>query len=55
MRTALGGAAAFGFIGLVIGPIDLVITARLLETRHGPALLNESAAATDMIATAKAG
>jgi len=28
----LGGAAAFGFIGLVIGPIILVITARVIET-----------------------
>jgi predicted PurR-regulated permease PerM len=28
----LGGAAAFGFIGLVIGPIILVITARIIET-----------------------
>ena len=28
----LGGAAAFGFIGLVIGPIILVTTARLLES-----------------------
>ena len=49
----LGGAAAFGFIGLVIGPIILVITARLLETLHSPALLDESA--TDVIVTAKAG
>ena len=32
----LGGAAAFGFIGLVIGPIILVMTARVVETiRHG--------------------
>ncbi|HET7031497.1 MAG TPA: AI-2E family transporter [Casimicrobiaceae bacterium] len=27
----LGGVAAFGFIGIVVGPIILVITARLLE------------------------
>ena len=27
----LGGAAAFGFVGLLIGPIVLVLTARLLE------------------------
>ena len=27
----LGGAAAFGFIGLVIGPIILVLTARVIE------------------------
>jgi predicted PurR-regulated permease PerM len=51
----LGGAAAFGFIGLVIGPIILVITGRLLETLHSPALLDESAAARDVIVTAKAG
>jgi len=51
----LGGAAAFGFIGLVIGPIILVMTARLLETLHSPALLDESAAAKDVTVTAKAG
>jgi predicted PurR-regulated permease PerM len=38
----LGGAAAFGVIGLVIGPIILVLTWRLLETLHRPDLLNES-------------
>jgi len=27
----LGGAAAFGFVGLLVGPIVLVLTARLLE------------------------
>jgi predicted PurR-regulated permease PerM len=32
----LGGAAAFGFIGLVIGPIVLVITARIIETLRAP-------------------
>jgi len=32
----LGGAAAFGFIGLVIGPIILVMTARLLEILRRP-------------------
>jgi predicted PurR-regulated permease PerM len=32
----LGGAAAFGFIGLVIGPILLVITARIIETLRVP-------------------
>jgi predicted PurR-regulated permease PerM len=32
----LGGAAAFGFIGLVIGPIILVVTSRLLENLHHP-------------------
>jgi predicted PurR-regulated permease PerM len=51
----LGGAAAFGFIGLVIGPIILVITGRLLETLHRPDLLDESAPANEAIVTAKAG
>jgi predicted PurR-regulated permease PerM len=32
----LGGAAAFGFIGVVIGPIILVTTARLLENLRRP-------------------
>jgi predicted PurR-regulated permease PerM len=32
----LGGAAAFGLIGLVIGPIILVTTARLLDTLRRP-------------------
>jgi predicted PurR-regulated permease PerM len=32
----LGGAAAFGFVGLVIGPIVLVTTARLLKSLHRP-------------------
>jgi predicted PurR-regulated permease PerM len=32
----LGGAAAFGFIGLVIGPIILIITARIVETLRRP-------------------
>jgi predicted PurR-regulated permease PerM len=35
----LGGAAAFGLIGLVIGPIILVTTARLVDTLHHPDLL----------------
>jgi predicted PurR-regulated permease PerM len=34
----LGGAAAFGFVGLVIGPIILVTTFRLLELLHRPLL-----------------
>jgi len=50
----LGGAAAFGFIGLVIGPIILVITARLFETLHRPDLLEDPAAASDPIVAAKA-
>ena len=32
----LGGAAAFGFVGLVIGPIVLVTTARLLKSLRRP-------------------
>jgi len=50
----LGGAAAFGFLGLVIGPIVLVLTARLLETLHRPDLLGESPADGDAIAAAEA-
>jgi predicted PurR-regulated permease PerM len=38
----LGGAAAFGFIGLVIGPIILVVTSRLLESLHHPDRLQAS-------------
>ena len=38
----LGGAAAFGFIGLFIGPIILVITARLLDNIRQPDVLDES-------------
>jgi len=38
----LGGAAAFGFIGLVIGPIILVTTARLLEELRRPELVDKS-------------
>jgi predicted PurR-regulated permease PerM len=38
----LGGAAAFGFIGLVIGPIILVGTSRLLENLHHPDRLQAS-------------
>jgi len=50
----LGGAAAFGFIGLVIGPIILVITGRLLETLHRPDLLDDSSSSKDGLAAAKA-
>jgi predicted PurR-regulated permease PerM len=32
----LGGAAAFGMIGLLIGPIILVITGQLLENLRRP-------------------
>jgi len=50
----LGGAAAFGFIGLVIGPLVLVITWRLLETLHRPDLLDDAAVPGDVGVTAKA-
>jgi predicted PurR-regulated permease PerM len=51
----LGGAAAFGFIGLVIGPIILVITARLFENLRHPELLDESARPRERIAAAGGG
>ena len=37
----LGGAAAFGFIGLLIGPIILVTTARLLDELRGSDVVEE--------------
>jgi len=51
----LGGAAAFGFIGLVIGPIILVITGRVLELLHRPDLLDDSSSPQDGLVAAKAG
>ena len=39
----LGGAAAFGFIGLVIGPIILVTTMRLLEALRHPDVTSPAA------------
>jgi predicted PurR-regulated permease PerM len=51
----LGGAAAFGFIGLVIGPIILVITMRLFENLRHPDLLDESARPKERIAAAGRG
>lgn len=39
----LGGVAAFGFIGLVIGPIILVVTHSLLEIVRRPALRDDVA------------
>jgi predicted PurR-regulated permease PerM len=48
----LGGAAAFGFIGLVIGPIILVITARLLESLPRPNRSDESAPARNLTVAA---
>jgi predicted PurR-regulated permease PerM len=50
----LGGAAAFGFIGLVIGPIVLVTTTRLLEHLLRPDLL-ESALPDDRTVAAGGG
>jgi predicted PurR-regulated permease PerM len=46
----LGGAAAFGLIGLVIGPIILVTTTRLFENLRHPDRLDESALPKDRIA-----
>jgi predicted PurR-regulated permease PerM len=43
----LGGAAAFGLIGLVIGPIILVITAQLLEDLRHPDLVTAAAQPDD--------
>jgi predicted PurR-regulated permease PerM len=43
----LGGAAAFGLIGLVIGPIILVITAQLLDNLRAPNRLAESEVSDD--------
>jgi predicted PurR-regulated permease PerM len=37
----LGGISAFGFIGIVLGPIILVVTARLLKLFARPDLANE--------------
>jgi predicted PurR-regulated permease PerM len=48
----LGGAAAFGFIGLVIGPIILVITARILDDLHHHELLTGPAAGENRIVAA---
>jgi len=48
----LGGAAAFGLVGLVIGPIILVITARLFDDLRHPELLQESARPSDRIVAA---
>jgi predicted PurR-regulated permease PerM len=48
----LGGAAAFGFIGLVIGPIILVTTARLLRSLRRPDLSDVSSLARDQIVAA---
>ena len=47
----LGGAAAFGFIGLLIGPIILVTTARLLEALRRGEVADESALPGDRTAT----
>jgi len=50
----LGGVAAFGFIGLVIGPIILVLTSRLLETLHRPDVVDDSSSSKDELVAAKA-
>ena len=46
----LGGAAAFGLIGLVIGPIILVITAQLLDFLRRPTIPNETKIAETKVA-----
>jgi predicted PurR-regulated permease PerM len=38
----LGGVAAFGFIGLVLGPIILVVTGSLLKMFARPDLVEQS-------------
>jgi predicted PurR-regulated permease PerM len=43
----LGGVAAFGFIGLVLGPIVLVVTGRLLRMFARPDLVREPLIETD--------
>jgi len=50
----LGGAAAFGLIGLVIGPIVLVITGQLLEDLRQPDLLAEPAPPADQALVTRA-
>jgi predicted PurR-regulated permease PerM len=51
----LGGAAAFGFIGLVIGPIILVTTARILQNLRRPGLPDESVLPQDRLVAAGGG
>jgi predicted PurR-regulated permease PerM len=48
----LGGAAAFGFVGVVIGPIILVTTARLLNSLRHPELLDEPGSRPDEVVAA---
>jgi len=48
----LGGAAAFGLVGLVIGPLILVTTARLLRNARQPDVLDEPASELAPIAAA---
>jgi len=43
----LGGAAAFGLIGLVIGPIILVMTSRILDNLRRPDLRDRSVVPAD--------
>ncbi len=45
----LGGVAAFGFIGLVLGPIVLVVTGRLLRMFARPDLVHEPLIETNTI------
>jgi predicted PurR-regulated permease PerM len=48
----LGGAAAFGLVGLVIGPIILVTTTRIFENLRHPDRLDGSALPAPRIAAA---
>jgi AI-2E family transporter len=50
----LGGTAAFGFVGVVIGPIILVTTARLLNNLRHPELLDEAASRPDAVVAVRA-
>jgi predicted PurR-regulated permease PerM len=49
----LGGAAAFGFIGLVIGPIILVTTSSLLKMLRRPDLVDEPLTTDRMTASGR--
>src|SRR5262249_40242847 len=51
----LGGAAAFGFIGVVIGPIILVTAARLVESLRRPDLPDASALPAETTVAAGSG
>jgi AI-2E family transporter len=50
----LGGTATFGFVGVAIGPIILVTTARLLNNLRHPELLDEAASRPDAVVAVRA-